>query len=116
MSAAMVSGWLVASSLAVTRVLRSLPDPRSDSGRNGPLVSIAPASQHEADCLEASLKYDFLVRRVGSYIYVNDAPGHDAPLNALLDALEDCLSDYGLGRIRLTVEGRRYVMYPKEQA
>ena len=101
----------------VTRVLRSLPDPEvGDGRRKGPLVSITPATAKEADCLEAALKHDFLVRRVGSQIHVNDAPGHDAPLSALLQALEDCLTHHRLARIRLTMDGRRYVMYPAEDA
>jgi hypothetical protein len=101
----------------VKRLLRSLPDPEvGDGRRKGPLVSITPATAKEADCLEAALKYDFLVRRVGSQIHVNDAPGHDAPLSALLQALEDCLTYHRLAGIRLTMDGRRYVMYPAEDA
>ena len=103
--------------LAATRVLRSLPDPEiRDRARKGPLVSITPATASEADCLEADLKHDFLVRRVGSTIHVNDTPGHDAPLGALLEALEDCLTHHRLAGIRLTMDGRRYVMYPAEDA
>jgi hypothetical protein len=113
----MVTGWLMTAGFVATRVLRSLPDPDvRDRRRKGPLVSISPATASEADCLEATLKHDFLVRRVGSQIHVNDAPGHDAPLSALLEALEDCLAHHRLAGIRLTMDGRRYVMYPAEDA
>ena len=113
----MLTAWFDTAGLAVTRVLRSLPDPEpADHTRKGPLVSIMPATRDEADCLEAALKHAFHVRRVGSQIHVNDAPGHDAPLSALLEALEDCLTHHRLAAIRLTLDGHTYVMYPAEDA
>jgi hypothetical protein len=113
----MLIGWLTTAGFGATRVLRSLPDPGvRDRRRKGPLVSITPATANEADSLEADLKHAFLVRRVGSQIHVNDAPGHDAPLSAVLQALEDCLTHHRLAGIRLTMDGRRYVMYPAEDA
>ena len=103
--------------MRLTRLLPSLRGSWSTHRRRkGPIAMISPATKDEADCLEAALKSAFLVRRVGSQIYVNEAPGHDAPFNALLDALEDCLADNGLARIQLTVDGHRYVMFARDDA
>jgi hypothetical protein len=51
-------------------------------------------------------------RADGFYEVVISPSGSDAEIVALLDALEEYLTDQATGPIRLELEGRHYVMDP----
>jgi hypothetical protein len=87
-------------------------------GMNGVVLGITAESGSAAGCIEAILGTRCSVARKGRRLTAGDAEGGlDEPsLSDVLNALEDCLTENRLGPVRISVDGKRYMMYARADA
>jgi hypothetical protein len=87
---------------------------QTSSGRAAPLRLTNPADTAPT---VTRIVARTAVTREGLVLSVTGSdPTQQTPLDALLTTLENCLTDHELHPIRLKIDGRRYVMYPRADA
>jgi hypothetical protein len=79
-------------------------------------LGITAGSWSEADCIEAELSGRYDVFRSGRELHVADRDGAGDQLVAVLRTLEACMTGNDLGPIRLSLDGKRYVMFARAEA
>jgi hypothetical protein len=80
-------------------------------------LGITASNWSEADCIEAELRVRYDVFRDGRELQVADRDvGGGYQLADVLRALEQCLTGNELGPIRLSLDGKRYVMFARADA